>query len=192
MESKRLAHPANNSEPTSKKYTEDTYKPQRLSKLIDNTNLKIIEELVKNPSTTSSSLSTKLGIPLSSLQRRRAKIEKYILNKSYQINLRSISGKVGDVVINVDRGKSRDVAKLILKKFRDNVMSVSTRINSEHNVAAHIMYKDTAELHVLLENIKSMPFVTHLQWSEIVEVIGDNSHAVMSAFFVRSKPKFPV
>jgi DNA-binding Lrp family transcriptional regulator len=192
MVSKRLAHTANNSEPISKMDNEDTARPQRLSRLIDDINLKIIEELVKNPSTTSSSLSTKLEIPLSSLQRRRAKIEKYILNKSYQINLRSISGKIGEVVINVKKGKSREVAKQILKKFRNNVMSVSTRINAEHNVAAHIMYNDTAELHALLESIKSMPFVSHLQWSEIVEVIGDNSHVVMSAFFVRSKPKFPI
>lgn len=190
--SKRLAHTVNNSEPISKMDNEDTARPQRLSRLIDNINLKIIEELVKNPSTTSSSLSTKLEIPLSSLQRRRARIEKYILNKSYQINLRSISGKIGEVVINVEKGKSRDVAKQILKKFKNNVMSVSTRINAEHNVAAHIMYNDTAELHALLESIKSMPFVSHLQWSEIVEVIGDNSHAVMSAFFVRSKPTFPI
>lgn len=190
--SKRLAHTVNNSEPISKMDNEDTARPQRLSRLIDNINLKIIEELVKNPSITSSSLSTKLEIPLSSLQRRRAKIEKYILNKSYQINLRSISGKIGEVVINVEKGKSREVAKQILKKFRNNVMSVSTRINAEHNVAAHIMYNDTAELHALLESIKSMPFVSHLQWSEIVEVIGDNSHAVMSAFFVRSKPTFPI
>lgn len=190
MVSKRLAQTANSSEPD--KDNGDVSKPQRLSRLIDNINLKIIEELVKNPSTTSSSLSTKLGIPLSSLQRRRAKIEKFILNKSYQINLRSIPGKVGEVVVNVEKGKSKEVAKQILKKFRSNVMSVSTRINAEHNVAAHIMYNDTAELHSLLENIKSMPFVSHLQWSEIVEVIGDNSHAVMSAFFVKSKPKFPV
>jgi DNA-binding Lrp family transcriptional regulator len=192
MVSKKLAHAANNSELTSKKDIENISNPHRLSRLVDDINLRIIEELVKNPSTTSSSLSTKLEIPLSSLQRRRAKIEKYILNKSYQINLRSISGKVGEVVVNVEKGKSRDVAKQILKKFRNNVMNVSTRINAEHNVAAHIMYNDTAELHSLLENIKSMPFVSHLQWSEIVEVIGDNSHAVMSSFFVRSKPKFPV
>ncbi len=180
-----------NSEPASDNDIKDNIKPQRLSRLIDDVNLKIIDELVKNPSITSSSLATTLEIPLSSLQRRRAKIEKYILNKSYQINLRSIAGKIGEVVINVDRGKSREVAKQILKRFKNNVMSVSTRINAEHNVAAQIMFTDTAELHNLLENIKLMQFVTNLQWSEVVEIIGDNSPAVMSAFFVRSKPKFP-
>ena len=40
--------------------------------LVDDINLKIIEELVKNPNTSSMSLATKIQMPLSSLQRRRA------------------------------------------------------------------------------------------------------------------------
>jgi len=89
-----------------------------LQGLVDNTNLKIIEELVKNPGTSSASLATKLGIPLSSLQRRRAKLEKSVLTKSYDINLKASGGKMGDAVINVDKGRSREVATNILKKFK--------------------------------------------------------------------------
>jgi DNA-binding Lrp family transcriptional regulator len=158
--------------------------------LVDDINLKIIEELVKNPSTSSASLATKLEMPLSSLQRRRAKLEKSVLIKAYHINLKASGGKMGDVVINVDKGKSREVATNILKKFKNNVMSVSTRINSEHNVAAQIIYNDTAELHNLLENIKSIPYVTSLQWSEMVEMIGDNSPSVITSFFNRSKQRW--
>ena len=155
--------------------------------LVDNTNLRIIEQLVKNPSTSSASLATKLGIPLSSLQRRRTKLEKSVLTKSYDINLKAAGGKMGDAVINVDKGRSREVATNILKKFKSNVMNVSTRINSEHNVAAQIIYNDTAELHNLLENIKSIPYVTSLLWSEMVERIGDNSPSVITSFFNNSK-----
>ena len=49
------------------------------------------------------------------------------------------------------------------------------------------VYNDTAELHNLLENIKAMPYVNSLQWSEIIEIIGDNSPSVITAFFNRSK-----
>ena len=97
---------------------------------------------------------------------------------------------MGDTIINVDKGRSREVAGSILKKFKSNVMNVSTRINSEHNVAAQIIYNDTAELHNLLENIKSIPCVTSLQWSEMVEMIGDNSHLVITAFFNRSRQRW--
>jgi len=51
---------------------------------------------------------------------------------------------------------------------------------------------DTAELHNLLENIKSIPYVTSLQWSEMVEMIGDNGPLVITAFFNRSKPPYRI
>lgn len=159
------------------------FESKRILTLVDNVNLKIIEELVKNPSTSSASLATKLGMPLSSLQRRRTKLEKSLLIKTYHINLKASGGKMGDIVINVDKGRSREVATIILKKYKSNVMSVSTRVNSEHNVAAQIIYNDTAELHNLLESIKSIPYVTSLQWSEIVEIIGDNSPSVITTYF---------
>ena len=68
-------------------------KTKGLLGLVDNTNLKIIEELVKNPNTSSASLATKLGMPLSSLQRRRSKHEKTVLIKSYHINLKRLEVK---------------------------------------------------------------------------------------------------
>ena len=164
-------------------------KTKGLLGLVDNTNLKIIEELIKNPSTSSASHATKLGMPLSSLQRRRTKLEKSLLIKAYHIDLKASGGKMGDIVVNVDKGKSREVATNILKKYKSNVMSVSTRINSEHNVAAQILYNNTAELHNILESIKSIPYVNSLQWSEIVEIIGDNSPLVITAFFNTSRQR---
>ena len=166
------------------------FKLKGLLTLVDDTNLKIVEELVKNPNTSSMSLATKLQMPLSSLQRRRAKLEKSILTKAYHINLKASGAKMGDTIINVDKGRSREVAESILRKFKSNIMNVSTRINSEHNVAAQIIYNDTAELHNLLENIKAMPYVTSLQWSEMVEMIGDNSPSVITAFFNRSRQRW--
>jgi DNA-binding Lrp family transcriptional regulator len=137
-------------------------KTKELLGLVDNTNLKIIEELVKNPSTSSASLATKLGMPLSSLQRRRTKLEKSLLTKAYHIDLKASGCKMGDIVVSVDKGRSREVATNILKKFKSNVMNASTRINSEHNVNVQVLYNDTAELHNLLENIRSMLYVTSL------------------------------
>jgi DNA-binding Lrp family transcriptional regulator len=165
------------------------FKSKGLLTLVDDVNLKIIEELVKYPSIRSSSLAAKLQISLSSLQRRRDRLEKSVLIKTYHIDLKASGGKMGDIVINVDKGRSREVATNILKKYKSNVMNVSTRINSEHNVAAQIIYNDTAELHNLLENIKSIPYVTSLQWSEIVEMIGDNSPLVITAFFNKSRQR---
>jgi hypothetical protein len=46
---------------------------------------------------------------------------------------------------------------------------------TQHNVAAHVIYKDTEELRELIESIKTMDYIDGVQWSEMVEIIGDNN-----------------
>jgi hypothetical protein len=58
-------------------------------------------------------------------------------------------------------------------------------LHSQHNVSVHVVYKSTEELYKLIENIKTMDYVTGVVWSEMVEVIGDNNSEVISAFFGR-------
>jgi (p)ppGpp synthase/HD superfamily hydrolase len=94
---------------------------------------------------------------------------------------------MGDIVIDVEKGKSREVAQELLKKHKNNILSISTRINSGHDISAQLVYKDSTELHNLLGSIKSMPYVINAQWSEIVEIIGENNSTVISAFFNQSK-----
>ncbi|MGC2575052.1 MAG: hypothetical protein WA364_26385 [Candidatus Nitrosopolaris sp.] len=38
--------------------------------------------------------------------------------KAYHINLKASGGKMGDIVINVDKGRSREVATNILKNIK--------------------------------------------------------------------------
>ena len=158
---------------------------KQIFKLLDSTNIKIISELVRQPNISSLNLSKKLDIPLSTLQRRRSRIENDILKRNYTFNYKAFGGRVGDLIVCVDKGKSREVAQALLKRYRNNIVSCNTRINSEHNVSAHTIFKDTGELHELVESIKTMDYVSAVQWSELVEDIGDNNFEVMSAFFGR-------
>jgi hypothetical protein len=52
-----------------------------------------------------------------------------------------------------------------------------------HNVSAHVVYKNTEELHNLIESIRSMDYVTGVAWSETVRTVGDNNSEVILAFF---------
>lgn len=82
----------------------DSCSPKQGLKLLDSTNIKIISELVKNPTISSLSLANRLDIPLSTLQRRRTRIEKYALKKTYTFNYKTFGGRVGDLIVNVDKG----------------------------------------------------------------------------------------
>jgi DNA-binding Lrp family transcriptional regulator len=158
---------------------------KQISKLLGYTNIKIISELVRQPDISSLALAKKLDIPLSTLQRRRARIENAILKRNYSFNYKAFGARIGDLIVSVDRGKSKEIAQNLLKKYKNNIVSCDTRINSEHNVSARIIYKNTEELFHLIENIKTMDYVTGVSWSEMVEVIGDNNSEVISAFFSR-------
>ena len=71
--------------------------PKQVSKLLDNINIKIVSELVRQPDMSSLALSKKLDIPLSTLQRRRARVEKAILKKTYSLNYKDykeVGGRV--------------------------------------------------------------------------------------------------
>jgi DNA-binding Lrp family transcriptional regulator len=153
------------------------------SKLLNSTSLKIISELLRKPNISSSSLAKKVQLPLSTLQRRRAKLEEVILQKTYTFDYKSFGARVGDLIINVDKGKSDDIAQSILKKHRNNVTYCHTRIDSTHSVLAHIIYKETAELYYIIEDIKTVEYVNSVSWSETVDVIGDNNSEVISALF---------
>ena len=156
---------------------------KQTSKLLDSTNIKIISQIVNDPAISSLTLATKLDIPLSTLQRRRARIEKSILKRVYTFNYKAFGGRVGDLIIAVDKGKSKQVSQSLLRKYENNVVSCETRINSEHNVSAHVIYKNTEELYGLIEGIKTMEYVNGVNWSEVVELIGDNNSGVISGFF---------
>src|SRR5918912_763499 len=159
------------------------YPSKQASKLLDNANLKIISELLKNPSISSLTLAKRLDIPLSTLQRRKIRIEKAILKKTYTLNYKAFGARVGDLIVNVDKGKSDEVAQSILKKYKNNVVSCHTRIDLVHSVLAHVIYKNTEDLYYLIENIKAMEYVISLSWSEMVNMIGDNNSEVVSAIF---------
>jgi DNA-binding Lrp family transcriptional regulator len=159
------------------------YSSKQVLKLLDNTNVKIISELVREPNISSLALAEKLDVPLSTLQRRRARVEKDILKKMYAFNYKAFGGRVGDLVICIDKDRSKEVARSLLKKYKNNITSCHTRIDSMHNVSAHVIFKDTDELYRLIESIKNMEYVTGVAWSETVEVIGDNNPGVISGFF---------
>src|SRR5213593_416844 len=85
----------------------DNAAPKYVSKLLDGIDIKIISELVRQPDISSLSLSKKLDIPLSTLQ-RRARIEKAILKRNYTFNYKAFGGRVGDLIIAIDKGKSKE------------------------------------------------------------------------------------
>jgi DNA-binding Lrp family transcriptional regulator len=142
--------------------------------VLDKINLKIIEELLNNGEIKSSEIASKLKIPLSTIQRRRTKIEKTLFRKKYELNLNQMGFRNALIFVDVLKGRAKETGEKLLTRFDRSVLRASTRINSSNNLCLEIVYDNSEQLHFLLEEIKAMPWTSNVDWSEQVNSIGDN------------------
>jgi DNA-binding Lrp family transcriptional regulator len=136
---------------------------------IDKKILKILLE--PSGKLSSVDLEKKLGIPRSTLQRRRRYLEQEFLEFRYVLKLERTGFRRVDLFIYTGGGTTDSIAKELLK--RDEVVYVASSIG-EHTIdlRAEIIVEDNSELLDILELVKGMPNVRDVIWSEIVEVLG--------------------
>jgi DNA-binding Lrp family transcriptional regulator len=148
---------------------------------LDSLDINIIKELLTDSNIRTADIAARYKIPLSTIQRRRARIENFVLEKKYHLDIKKRDWRRGIILANVIEGKAKEVAKMILERYKDNVISSSTRLNDQNNVIADVIYNDPSDLHNIIEQIKGNPYVSTVTWSELVEVIGSNNAPLIRA-----------
>ena len=158
---------------------------------LDSTDVNIIRELVNNSNVRSADIANKYKIPLSTIQRRRTRLERSsILKHRYDIDVRHFGWRIADILIGVERGDCVQVAKEILEDYKDNVITTSLRIgNPQVNASAKVLYKSSQELFDLIQSFKTIPNVAFVEWYEEVEVVGFNYTSVVNALPFNSKTR---
>jgi DNA-binding Lrp family transcriptional regulator len=136
---------------------------------VDKTILKDL--LSPNGRKSSLSLANGLGIPLTTIQRRRKRLEKEFLESNYSLNLDKFGWRRVDFFISTKNGKTDDVA---IDLFGLNEVTFVGKSIGAHTIdlRAETIVKDNEQLLDLLEKIKGMGGVTDAIWSEIVKVMG--------------------
>lgn len=116
-------------------------------------------------------LEKKLGIPRTTIQRRRRYLEREYLEFRYVLKLESLGFRRVDLFIYTGGGGTDSVARELMKY--DEVVYVGSSVG-EHTIdlRAEIIIKDNSELLDVLERVKGMPDVRDVVWSEIVQVLG--------------------
>jgi hypothetical protein len=64
---------------------------------------------------------------------------------------------------NVTEGRAKEVAKMIVERYKDNAISSSTGINDQNNVIAEVIYNHPSDLHDIIEQVKGNPYVLSKQ-----------------------------
>jgi DNA-binding Lrp family transcriptional regulator len=130
-------------------------------------------KILLNPGDRVSShvLATKLELPRTTIQRRRNFLEKHYLEFSYSLKLDELGYRRVDLLIYTGGGDTIKIAEKLLE--RDEVVYVGRSIG-EHTIdlRAEVIIKDNSQLLDLLEEVKAMPSVKDVIWSEIVKIVG--------------------
>jgi DNA-binding Lrp family transcriptional regulator len=148
---------------------------------LDSIDINIIRELLAKADIKSLDIAYKYKVPISTIQRRRKRLVNSILDKKYLIDITKRDLRTGIILANVQRGKAKEVAKMILERHISNAISSSIRINDQNNVMTEIIYNTSSELYNILEQVKKIPYVSSASWSELVEVVGNNDVPIIAA-----------
>jgi DNA-binding Lrp family transcriptional regulator len=117
-------------------------------------------------------IARKLGIPATTVQRRRKRLESEFLTFTYSLDLKKFGWHRVDFFIATEGGKTMDVAKELLK--REEVIHVGRSIGQQ-TIDLHVqtILQDNADILNMMELLKSTPGIKDVIWSEIVEVVGN-------------------
>ena len=64
-----------------------------------------------------------------------------------------------ELVIGPEKHNSYQVARIFLRKYRDNTRNISTTVDLKHHITASFVYRDLQELQDIIQEIKSIPYV---------------------------------
>ena len=146
---------------------------------------KVLKSLLDSSGRVSSlSLSRKLEIPLTTVQRRRKRLESEFLEVSYSLRLDKLGWRKAQLLVSTEKGMTSTVGKELLN--HDSITRVSKSIG-EHTIDLHVesVFKNNKELMDVMEWVKSLEGVRDVVWTEPVEMVGKNGaiqYAIIDKF----------
>ncbi|MGI0087079.1 MAG: Lrp/AsnC family transcriptional regulator [Nitrosotalea sp.] len=136
---------------------------------IDRKILKIL--LAPNGKLSSKTLAKRLGLPATTVQRRRKRLEKEFLKVVYTLDLAKFGWHKVDFLIATESGRTDAIGKMLLK--RDEIIYVGKSIG-QHTIDLRVetILKDNGEILRMLELLKGISGIKDVIWTEIVEIVG--------------------
>jgi DNA-binding Lrp family transcriptional regulator len=150
-----------------------TFSPRRLTE----TDKQIIKFLLASKGRISSvELAKSLDIPLSTIQRRRKRLEGEFLEVAYSLRLDKLGWRKADLLISTSKGRAYAIGKELLTY---NSVTRVCRSIGEHTIDLHaeVVFKNNVDLVHIIEWIKALDGVDGVMWTEPIELMGENAAA---------------
>jgi len=125
------------------------------------------------------SIAKELDIPMTTVQRRRKKLESEILDCRYTLQHEKFGLRKMTLLISINKGTPMAVGRLLLNQ--EGIISVTRIIGANNaNLKADVLFRDNAQLVNIIDNIKSLPNVEHVTWTETIEVFAARPDAALT------------
>ena len=142
---------------------------------------KILKTLLSSTGEISSlTLSRELDIPLSTVQRRRKRLEADFLEASYSPKLEKLGWRVAMLFVHTEKGNTLGVGKEILS-WKDSTVRVWRAIGAETtDIITEAIFQENKDLMDIIERVKAIKGVTNISWIELVSTLGKNDQCFES------------
>ena len=156
---------------------------------LDRINIEILRNIIKNPDIKSSEISEKIDIPLSTIQRRRSRIEtSAVLKKSFEIDFHKLGLRVADLLIKISKGDIETIVSDIVKQHSKSILEVTVRLGQpDINLVVRIAYKDNDEAYGIMRTFNTIEHIDSIQWSELLKEVKIDKHGLIENLFSRVK-----
>ena len=125
------------------------------------------------------SIAKELDIPMTTVQRRRKKLEDQVLLSRFILRYEKFGLRKMTLLISVNKGTPTTIGQLLLQQ--EGIISVSRIIGANKaNLRAEALFHDNVQLLRIIDNVKSLEHVEHVTWTEVIEVVKERPDAVLS------------
>ncbi|AIF83957.1 transcriptional regulator [Candidatus Nitrososphaera evergladensis SR1] len=143
---------------------------------VDRKILKALLECGGNPS--SLQLSRELDIPLSTVQRRRKRLEEEFISESYGLRYEKFGKRHITFIVSLGVGDRSEVTKEIL--VLEKVSALTRTFGDGADLKVEAILDSNQEFIEISEKIKSISGIQKISWFESIEVVGRKKETDLS------------
>lgn len=147
--------------------------------LLSGLDKKILLGLVGSTGRVSSQfLSRELDIPLSTVQRRKSRLDETLVELNYSLKVEELGWKRAILSIAVSSGNVIDQGKEIIEA--NEMIESIHRVHGGNSIdlKAEVLFRTNVELVALIDAIKSKQGIRDVFWVEYVQLVAKNENAI--------------
>lgn len=144
--------------------------------ILSSADKKILKSLIASSCNVSSlTLSRDLGIPLSTVQRRRKRLEANLIETMYHLKLEKFGWRNATLFVTTASASAKQIGEEIMSWDKEVISAKRCMGENSADLQIEIIFRTNKELCDIMERVKSIEGVRNVSWSESIESIGRNT-----------------